>query len=182
MHELGGERNYYDEHSSKAAAWRAGEFIVFPEAIDEDTTVWFACGRDEDGRTSWEGLLARRVDANRARIAAIPYWARGVSLGDEVSVVESAEGAVVAVDVLRASGNATLRVGFKNENRETGRRWMTLMRELERFDCWFDVLSPMFLALSVSSADFGAVADYLRTREGLGELEFETARPAAPEI
>jgi hypothetical protein len=142
MHAPGGEINSYDEHPSKAAAWRAGEFIVFPEAIDEYTTVWFACGRNENGSTTWEGLLARRIDANCARIAAIPYWVRGVSLGDEVSVVESAEGAVVAVEVLRASGNATLRVGFHNENRETGRRWMTLMRDLERFDCWFDVLQP----------------------------------------
>jgi Domain of unknown function (DUF4265) len=167
---------YYDEHPSRVSAWRDGKFVVHPNAASEDCTVWFPMGHDGESDGRWEGLLAQRLAPDRARICAIPFWARGVSLGDEVSVIESGEGAPVAVTVVNPSGLETIWVGFRDANREADDRWQDLMRDLESFQCWFDVLSPMFLSVSVSPEFAAAVMDYLATRVSRGELDYETNR------
>lgn len=171
---------YHDEHPSKVGAWRDGKFVVHPDAASEDCTVWFPMGHDDEGDGRWEGLLAQRFAPDRARICAIPLWARGVSLGDEVSLIESGEGAPVAVAVTKPSGLGTIRVSLSDANRGDDTRWQDLMRDLEPFQCWFDVLNPIHLSLSVFPEFAGAVLDYLATRARRGELEYETNRGSSP--
>jgi hypothetical protein len=81
----------YDEHPSKASASREGRFVVLADAELEDCTVWVAAGANQSTSIKWEGLLARR-DA-RARVCAVPFWVYDLNLGDEVAVMDSAEGA-----------------------------------------------------------------------------------------
>lgn len=162
----------YQEHPSKVAAWRDGQFIAMPEAEQADSTVWFAFGGDEDG-PKWEGLLAARDDAGTAMVLSVPFFVYDLALGDEVSTVESAEGALVAETPMRRSGDLTFRVVFEGDADE---RWQELMRDLEPWSCWFDVRSPRFVAISAPSEHAQAVADYLHGREQRGELQYETGQ------
>jgi hypothetical protein len=163
----------YDEHPSKVGAWREGRFVVHPDAALANCTVWFPMGHDANGVGRWEGLLAQRLASDRALVCAIPFFAQSVNLGDEVSLIESGEGAPVAVKVVKPSGSRTIRVGFPDADRGGDDRWQELMRDLELFECWFDVLSPMFLSLSVQAGYRDAVLDCLATRTARGELEYE---------
>jgi hypothetical protein len=167
----------YDEHPSKASAWREGRFVVLPDAEREDCTVWVGVEADSAQSVKWEGLLARRLSGKRARICAVPFWVYDVNLGDEVALMDSAEGASVVTGVVVDGGNHTFRVRFEHAA-DDDVRWRELMVELEPFDCWFDVRSPGFLAVSAPPAHAQPVADYLDERERRGELRFETGRSA----
>jgi hypothetical protein len=168
-----------DEHPSRAAAWRGGRFVVLPDAEREDCTVWVGAEAHSAGTVRWEGLLARRLSDERARICAVPFWVYDLDLGDEVTLMDSAEGAPVVTGVVLDGGNYTFRVRFEHAA-DDDVRWRGLMVELEPFDCWFDVRSPGFLAVSAPPAHAQAVADHLDDRERRGDLLFETGRSAPP--
>lgn len=162
----------HQEHPSKVAAWRDGQFVVMPEAEQADSTVWFAFSNDEDG-PQWEGLLAAQSDDGTATVLSVPFFVYDLALGDEVSTVESAEGALVAKAPTQRSGMLTFRVAFEGEGDE---RWQELMRDLEQWSCWFDVRSPRFIAIAAPSKHAQAVADYLHGREQRGQLQYETGQ------
>jgi hypothetical protein len=169
----------YEEHPSKASTWREGRFIVLPDAEQEGCTVWVGAALDSSQAVTWEGLLARRLTGDRARICAVPFWVYDLNLGDEVALMDSAEGVAVVTGVVVDGGNYTFRVRFEHAVDDDA-RWRELMVELEPFDCWFDVRSPGFLAVSAPHAHAQAVADYLDDRERRGDLLFETGRSTPP--
>jgi hypothetical protein len=150
-----------------------------PDAELADCTVWFAGSKDATGAVVWEGLLARRLANDRARICAVPIWTYDVNLGDEVEVMESGEGAPVAVKVLTDAGNFTFRVAFEPPACDDDRR-QRLMVELELYECWFDIASPGLAALSASAEHAQAVADYLWQRQERGEVQYEAGRTRQP--
>ena len=164
----------YEEHPSKATSWRGGRFVVLPEGESANCTVWFVVEEDSAG-VHWEGLLATGLSEDRACISAVPFWLYDLNLGDEVAVIESAERAPVATGVVRDGGNYVFRVIFEGAEYDDY-RWQSLMIELEPHDCWFDVRSPSFVALSAPPAQARAVGDYLLAREQCGDLRFETGR------
>jgi uncharacterized protein DUF4265 len=161
---------HYEEHPSRASGVRGDELVVHPDAAASDCTVWFAYEAEH-----WEGLLAVRVCSDRVRLSGVPYWVRDLNLGDEVRVVESADGAIVAEERVHDSTNYTFRVVFDGADADDD-RWRRLMSDLTSLDCWFDVRTPGFLAISVAAEDAHAVADYLAARERSEELHYETGR------
>jgi hypothetical protein len=110
-----------------------------------------------------------------ARICAVPFWVYDLNLGDEVALIESAEGAPVVAGVVVDGGNYTFRVRF-DDAADDDVRWRELMVGLEPFGCWVDVRSRGFLAVSAPPTQAQAVADYLDEREQRGDLLFETGR------
>jgi hypothetical protein len=167
----------YEEHPSKASAWRDGRFVVLPEAEQAGSTVWAAVETESPDSVRWEGLLARRLPGERASVCSIPFWLYDLNLGDEVALMMSAEDEPVVTEVVADSGNHTFRVRFVDASSDD-ERWRELMVDLEPFECWFDVRSPGFLALSAPPAHAQGVADHLDRREQRGELLFETGRSA----
>jgi hypothetical protein len=165
----------YEEHPSRVAAWRDGELIALPDAEADDCTVWFGAEEHSGGQVRWEGLLARRVAEDRARICAVAFWLYDLNLGDEVSLVESAEGALVADGVVRDAGTTRFRVIFEGAA-DDDERWRDLMVELEPYGCWFDVRSPGFVAISAPPEHGQAVANHLAEPERRAELRYETGR------
>jgi hypothetical protein len=161
---------HYQEHPSRASGFRGGELVVHPDAAESDCTVWFYYEPER-----WEGLLAVRVEADRVRISGVPYWIYDVNLGDEFRVVESAEGALVAEERTHESSSYTFRVIFDRADPDDD-RWRQLMSGLAPYDCWFDVRTPRFLAISAPAEHAQAVADLLAAREQSGELQYETGR------
>ncbi|WP_239798225.1 hypothetical protein, partial [Brenneria goodwinii] len=55
-------------------------------------------------------------------------------------------------------------------------RWQELMKDLEPNACWFDVLSPGYLAISATPDKRDDVESYLARRTAAGELDFERGR------
>lgn len=153
-----------------------------PEASAAEQTVWFAVdpGDSEDHEDAvWEGLLTQRSAPDRAVVAAVPVFAYDVNLGDEVEVVASAEGPLVATRVVRDAGRFTFRVLFPVlEQPEGDERWRELQLDLEPYGCWFDVYSPRSVAISAEPGVARAVADFLSEAERAGRFQYETGRSA----
>ncbi|MCW2742235.1 MAG: hypothetical protein JWR45_2657 [Blastococcus sp.] len=167
----------YLEHPSKAARWRNGSLEVHPDAAAATQTVWVAVDPAEDGDVVWEGLLARSPAEGRAVIAAVPVFAYDLNLGDQVEVVTSAEGPLVAVRPLQDAGRYTFRVWFPDwPDLEQDERWKGLQVELEPFGCWFDVYSPRLVAVSADPDEARAVTDVLDAGERAGRFIYETGR------
>jgi hypothetical protein len=161
--------------------WRDGAFEARVESSNASQSVWFALEPEEPGDVVWEGLLVESIGPERVVVAAVPAFAYDVNLGDEVRVMASAEGALVAVGVVRDAGRFTFRVWFPEWERSSAdERWKDLQVDLERFECWFDVYSPQLIAVSVEADDAQAVADFLDHKERAGMLQYETGRRRSP--
>ena len=159
------------EHPSKASRYASGAYVVYPRALEEDTTVWFAF---DAAAELWEGVLAIREAEDRARLVGVPLWTYGVNLDDVVELIESGEGAPVAVRVVDRSSNQTFRVTYPDLRAgDDDGRWRQLLIDMEQWDCWFDVLSPGYLAISAPDATAEAVAQYLLTRADAGDFIYE---------
>lgn len=156
----------YREHPGKPMRLQSDAVVMLDAG---DCTVWFYL--DQDG---WEGLRGKRVAPDVARVAAVPVYAYGVALGDEVRFEESEEGASVATGLVRSAGNRTFRVLFPlHEAPEPDERWRSLLTDLEPHGCWLDVYSPQLVAVSAEAETADGVEAYLREREERGELAFE---------
>lgn len=142
--------------------------MVHPGAAQADCTVWFGLGDDAPDGLRWEGLLALRLNEDRVRLCAVPFWLYGPSLGDEIAVMASAENALVATEILRQGGRRTFRVVLPPEA-----AWSELIADLERLDCWFDVRTPRYVAIAVADSDAQTLEGELSARETRGELQYE---------
>ena len=100
----------YMEHPSNASRYASGAHIVYPGALEEDSTVWFAF---DPNRELWEGVLAIREAEDRARLVGVPLWTYGVDLDDGAEFIESGEDATVAVRVVDRSSKQTFRVVYR---------------------------------------------------------------------
>ena len=153
----------YREHPGKPIRLESGSVAMLDAG---DCTVWFSLA--EDG---WEGLSAVRVGEDLARVMAVPVFAYGVGLGDEVRV---RAGDNAAEALVRSAGNRTFRVILPLQAApDPDERWRTLLADLEPHGCWLDVYSPQLVAVSAAAEIADAVAGYLAAREERGELAFE---------
>src|SRR5207237_263921 len=123
------------EHPSKAVRLVGGELVGYPASAEEDCTLWLALA---DGPDEWEGILGKRYPEDKAEVVGIPVFAYDVNLGDVVRTVMSANGAAVFSEVVVDGGNYTFRVFFEGDS-APAEHWKPLMRDLEKFGCWFDV-------------------------------------------
>ena len=159
------------EHPSKASRYTDGGYTVYPDALEEDSTVWFVFDAD---RELWEGVLAIREAENRARLVGVPLWTYGVNLGDVVELIESGEGAPVAVRIAERSSNQTFRVVYPDlKPGDDDDRWRQLMIDMGPWGCWFDVLGPGYLAISAPETTAEAVERYLNKKANAGDFIYE---------
>jgi hypothetical protein len=97
-------------------------------------------------------------------------------LSDEVDVVVSAEGGLVATGRIGEARTRTFRVWFPEWTRNgPDERWRELQVELKPFGCWFDVFSPRLTAIAVEHSAAHEVEGWLARGELSGRFEFETA-------
>lgn len=167
----------YLEHPGRVTRLRDGAVEVHPEAATAPQTVWVAVYPGGDGEPAWEGLRAHPSGEGRAVLAAVPVFAYDLHLGDEVEVVATVEGPLVAVRPLRDAGRHTYRVWFPDwPDLERDERAQELQAELARFGCWFDVYSPRLVAVSAEPDVAGAVAEHLDEQERTGRFIYEVGR------
>ena len=100
-----------------------------------------------------------------------------MNLDAVVELIESGEGAPVAVRVVGRSANRTFRVVFPDlKPGDDDDRWRQILIDMESWDCWFDVLSPGYLAISAPEATAEAVERYLNQRTAAGDFPLRTGR------
>lgn len=169
------------EHPGTVRRIRERALEEHPDVAAATQTVWVAVYPAGDGEAAWEGLRARPSGEGRAVLVAVPVFAYDLALGDEVEVVATAEGPLVAIRRVRDTGRTTFRVWLPDwPDLERDDRVTELQRELARYGCWFDVWSPNLVAVSADPDVAAAVADHLAEQERAGRFIFEPGRPGAP--
>ncbi|TYP82898.1 DUF4265 domain-containing protein [Blastococcus xanthinilyticus] len=167
----------YLAHPGRVTRLRDGVVEVHPESATAAQTVWVAVYPGGEDEVAWEGLRAHPSGEGRAVVAAVPVFAYDLHLGDEVEVVATAEGPLVAVRPLLDAGRHTYRVWFPDwPDLERDERGRELQVELARFGCWFDVYSPHLVAISAEPDVAAAVADHLDEAERAGRFIYEVGR------
>lgn len=161
-------------HPSPTGHWADGTLAPHPEAARADTTVWFALPSDDDQQL-WEGLAAEsRVDGSFV-IRAVPLFAYDLNFGDRVSAVPSAEGPLVATEVLEDGRRFTFRVALH----VGGASVPEVVESFGSMGCLIEGWSASLVGLSCEETHAQAVADRLAADEEQGRLAYETGRQAS---
>ncbi|SCC28155.1 protein of unknown function [Pseudarthrobacter enclensis] len=108
-----------------------------------------------------------------ATVLGVPAYLYDLNFGDRVSVMRSAENALVATGVEHDALNFTFRVQLNFEEPNTSQ---LLAAELAENGCLIDFISPQFFAISCDEAQAQEVADRLFALEHDGVLHYETGR------
>ncbi|KSU70408.1 hypothetical protein AS031_17595 [Pseudarthrobacter enclensis] len=122
---------------------------------------------------TWEGLRGRLEADGTATVLGVPAYLYDLNFGDRVSVMRSAENALVATGVEHDALNFTFRVQLNFEEPNTSQ---LLAAELAENGCLIDFISPQFFAISCDEAQAQEVADRLFALEHDGVLHYETGR------
>jgi hypothetical protein len=76
--------------------------------------VWFRIEKDEDGypkSKEWEGLICTCLDSIQVyRIESVPFYVKGVAVGDVISAKEAEEGYYRFDHLVSRGGHATYRL------------------------------------------------------------------------
>lgn len=137
----------------------------------EPVIVCFALTPDEEGYppVSYEDLWCLPVTEGWFVVDNIPFFARDISLGDEIRVAEE-DGKLRFKTMLRASRNSTLHVFVKR------RELLDEIRnKIELFGCGVEVMEDIaLLAISMpATADATEILEYLDDSDESGVLGFE---------
>lgn len=148
-----------------------------PETSRANTTVWFALPREPGDDQVWEGLLAEhREGEDHATVLAVPLFAYDVNFGDEVAVMPSAEGPLVATRVSSDAGSYTFRVWLDEADQDAIRQLGT---EFGEIGCYLEAYNDQLLGLSCPENLAQRVAGALFTGEQQRRFVYETGRQTA---
>ncbi|MEV0284388.1 DUF4265 domain-containing protein [Kribbella sp. NPDC050820] len=151
-----------------------GALVPIPATREADATVWFALPAEPDAPRIWEGLLARRSPGGEtAQICAVPLFAYDLNFGDEVAVIASGEGALVATAIVVDGGNYTFRIWQEDADEAALRQVAIAFAEM---GCLVEGYSGHLLGLSCDRESAQAVADELDAGERAGRFIYETGR------
>jgi hypothetical protein len=149
----------YREHPGVTCHALDGALVPIPAAQESDATVWFAIPTEPDAPRIWEGLRARRSP--------------GRETADEVAVIASGEGALVATAIVVDGGNYTFRI-WQEDADEAALSQVAI--EFAEMGCLIEGYSGHLLGLSCDRALGQAVADELHAGERAGRFTYETGR------
>ena len=164
----------YREHPGVTCHALDGALVPIPAVQESDATVWFAIPTEPDAPRIWEGLRARRSPGREtAEICAVPLFAYDLNFGDEVAVIASGEGALVATAIVVDGGNYTFRI-WQEDADEAALSQVAI--EFAEMGCLIEGYSGHLLGLSCDRALGQAVADELYAGERDGRFTYETGR------
>lgn len=140
--------------------------------VGEHYRILFRLEKDADGHppADVERLWARSLEDGYFEIDNIPFFVRDISLGDVVSA-RNQEGEWEFAELIRASGNSTLRVIVFDEAQVASTR-----EYLKAHGCSSELHTAKLISVDVPAhTDLWAVRDWLLRQEAAGLLEFEDA-------
>jgi hypothetical protein len=97
-----------------------------------------------------------------------------VNYGDEISVVTSAEGSLVATGITKDAGNYTFRVWMREDAGDAA--FLDVATHFGTLGCLIEGYSNRLIGLSCSSENAQHVADALEVAEQEGSFTYETGR------
>jgi len=123
----------------------------------------------------YEQLWAWKLSENRFEICCIPVFAYDLALGDEVSTRTEGERLYVVDKVVKPSGRFTFRVWFGDSSTPAVRD--EVIERLSALGVLFEWYSQSLLAVDGENQELAqAVADFLKGKEDLQQLNYETGR------
>jgi hypothetical protein len=166
----------YKEHSSPTGHLIDGQLVPVPESVAATETVWLALPIEDGQVQVWEGLAAEPTKSpNRVKLRAVPLFAYDVNYGDEISVVISAEGPLVATGVTKDSGNYTFRVWLREDAGDAALR--DVVTQFGALGCLIEGYGNKLIGLSCSPENAQQVAHALEVAEHEGRrFTYETGR------
>lgn len=168
----------YKEHPTPTGWLVDGQLAPVPGSVDANVTVWLALPPEPGEPQVWEGLAAYRgTRPDRVELRAVPLFAYDVNYGDEVTVVASGEGVLVATGISRVAGSHTFRVWLEDGSDEMLRDTVT---RFGRMGCLIEGYSDRLLGLSCGPDAASAVAAALNAGEQEGRFVYETGRQRTP--
>lgn len=164
----------YREHPVVTCHLMDGQLVPVHALEESDETVWFPLPPEPDASRVWEGLRAHRGEnGETAQIRAVPLFAYDLNFGDEVTVIASGEGPLVATAVVADGGNYTFRVW--REDADAAALGLVAMEFAEK-GCLIEGYSSRLLGLSCDREAAQTVADALHAGERAGRFTYETGR------
>ena len=147
---------------------------------DEDSLTKVHIDLPHHWATGGESLWALPLGDDLYEIRNVPFHAYGLSWGDVVKAYSDDPDLKPEVrEVVRTSGNRTLRVLFEEElNQE---RQDEILSSLQSLGLWWERATDKFVAIDVyPSSDYQAVCDKLWELEKKGLLSYETCEAREP--
>lgn len=155
--------------------------VPVPEAVAATETVWLVLPFESRFRLRlrrdriWEGLAAEATEAkDRVIVRAVPLFAYDVNYGDELSVVASAEGPLVATGIANDAGNYTFRVWMREDAGDD--EFRDVVTQFGALGCLIEGYSDRLIGLSCSPINAHDVADALEMAGQAGRFTYETGR------
>jgi hypothetical protein len=165
----------YKQHPSPTGHLIDGQLVPVPESVAATETVWFALPSEAEEIQVWEGLAAEATEAkDRVKLRAVPLFAYDVNYGDEISVVASAEGPLVATGITKDAGNYTFRAWMREDAGDAALR--DVVTVFGALGCLIEGYSDRLIGLSCSPENAQHVADALEGAEQEGRFTYETGR------
>jgi hypothetical protein len=165
----------YKQHPSLTGQLIDGQLVPVPESVAATETVWFALPIEAEQAQVWEGLAAEATESkSQVKLRAIPLFAYDVNYGDEISVVTSAEGSLVATGITKDAGNYTFRAWMRKDAGDDAFR--DVVTQFGALGCLIEGYGPRLIGLSCSPENAQYVADALDVAAQEGRFVFETGR------
>lgn len=165
----------YKQHPSPTGHLIDAQLVPVPESVAATETVWLALPIETDEVQVWEGLAAETTEAkDRVILRAVPLFAFDVNYGDELSVVTSAEGPLVATGITTDGGNYTFRVAIPEDAGDAAFR--DVVAQFGALGCFIEGYSGTLIGLSCCADNAQRVADALKVAEREGRFIYETGR------
>lgn len=173
------------EHPRRPARLEGTELVPHPDAAGADCVVWFPVPDAVDGGPQAEGVPARRLDGDRARLSGIPFFPYHAGFGDEVQVREQDE-ALYCVEVVRAAPQLVVRIFHEAGvvateqalvDATSDEPFWRILRALAPHGVWFERYSTSYAALLVEPGEWEYVRAFLDLRSRADGLRFELATP-----
>ena len=143
--------------------------------MSADATVWLALASEAGDLQVWQDLAAHTgTGDNGVEVRAVPLFAYDVNQGNELSVVASPEGTLVATGVTKDNGNYTFRSWLPASATDSAAQ--EVVREFGPLGCLIEPYSTRLIGLSSGPGEAQAVADALHAGEGSGRFLYETGR------
>jgi hypothetical protein len=143
-----------------------------PQSNPEHVKVFFRLEPDEDGyppvevESLWGLRRSKGVELDN-----IPFYARGVALGDVVAVKADPDGVLWFDGLVRASGHSTIRLWFAREDDV-----QSTCAELRTFGCSYEGDLPRLVAIDIPpNVPYDSIREYLDRQEAASVFEYEEA-------
>jgi hypothetical protein len=128
-----------------------------------------------------ESLWAKDLGEDLYEIQNVPFCAYGLNCGDVVRAIADADDLKPELrEVVRRSGNQTLRASFAGSERSTDRQ-DTYIKAIEALGAWVERATASFSCVNIpSDVSYAKVREYLEQQETTGALAYETCEERIP--